>query len=107
MTENEIMELLEGISSDDLKKHIKKLNDIGIITDTPNPEFLDDHDFPHMVIKNWKKSHEEYLRVNGYKGDRLIAISENVSENSPIYILYDSEEYNMQSACKYAVNEYA
>lgn len=102
MTESETREVLENIDLDDLKKHIEKLNDVGIITDLENPLFLEEHDFPHMVIKNWKSSYEEYLRQHGYEGGRLIPKSEYSLINSPVYVLYDSDKYTLASSTKYA-----
>ena len=105
MTETEVTELLENISLVDLKKHINNLNEIGIITDASDPRdplFPLDHTFPHMVIKNWKISHKEYLSEHGYKGCDLKTGFVKTSNNNLIYIIYDSNKYNPKSAIEYA-----
>lgn len=97
MKESEIMELLEGISSDEIELQVEKLNGIGIITDVEEPLF------PHMIMKNWKSSHDAYLRnhEHSYQGGLLFAISENDLDNSPIFTVYDTDKYDMDTALEY------
>ena len=103
MTESEVMDLLKGVSSNIIVQNIEKLNDIGIVVDIEKPYF------PHMIMKNWKMSHEDYLRdfSYSYTGGSLFTLIVMDPENGPTCVLYDTSKYNADGATRYAKNQVA
>ena len=87
-------ETLLEIDDSSLRRVSSQLNETGLATDE------DGLCLNSMLIEHWSERCTEVLRGRGYQGGRLQRTGNYFSQCGAIYVLYDSEQCNLDDAIR-------